>query len=143
MTSVGLLGALFSPSLVHGYHGLPELGRENGARFLLEATVTLVHLGLRRSPPAQFAGGRGAGLHLLCSCKCRCGRGADPALCASLFREALPAAKLTRFRGILNSTTNLILTEMEHGNSFEAAVKKAQDRAQRRLRRDRRDRPEL
>jgi homoserine dehydrogenase len=45
----------------------------------------------------------------------------------SLFREALPAARLERFRGILNSTTNLILTEMEHGNSFEAAVKKAQD----------------
>ena len=61
----------------------------------------------------------------------------------SLFREALPAARLQRFRGILNSTTNLILTEMEQGNSFEAAVKKAQDRPQRGLRRHRRDRPEL
>lgn len=45
----------------------------------------------------------------------------------SLFREALPAANLKRFRGILNSTTNLILTEMERGLSFDAAVKKAQD----------------
>ena len=45
----------------------------------------------------------------------------------SLFREALPAARLQRFRGILNSTTNLILTEMENGSSFEAAVGKAQD----------------
>lgn len=45
----------------------------------------------------------------------------------SLFREALPAANLTRFRGILNSTTNLMITEMEHGASFEQAVKKAQD----------------
>ena len=45
----------------------------------------------------------------------------------SLFREALPAANLKRFRGILNSTTNLILTEMEAGLSFEQAVKKAQD----------------
>lgn len=45
----------------------------------------------------------------------------------SLFREALPACNLKRFRGILNSTTNLILTEMEHGLSYEAAVKKAQD----------------
>jgi homoserine dehydrogenase len=44
----------------------------------------------------------------------------------SLFREALPAAKLKRFRGILNSTTNLILTEMEQGLSFDDAVKKAQ-----------------
>jgi homoserine dehydrogenase len=45
----------------------------------------------------------------------------------SLFREALPAAKLMRFRGILNSTTNLMLTEMEQGASFDEAVKKAQD----------------
>jgi len=45
----------------------------------------------------------------------------------SLFREALPAANLTRFRGILNSTTNLMLSEMEQGASFEQAVKKAQD----------------
>lgn len=45
----------------------------------------------------------------------------------SLFREALPAANLKRFRGVLNSTTNLILTEMERGLSFEAAVKKAQE----------------
>ncbi|MDW8327776.1 MAG: homoserine dehydrogenase, partial [Anaerolineales bacterium] len=40
---------------------------------------------------------------------------------------ALPAANLKRFRGILNSTTNLILTEMERGLSFDEAVKKAQD----------------
>jgi homoserine dehydrogenase len=45
----------------------------------------------------------------------------------SLFREALPAANLKRFRGILNSTTNLILSEMEQGSSFEQAVKKAQE----------------
>lgn len=45
----------------------------------------------------------------------------------STFREALPAANLKGFRGILNSTTNLILTEMEKGLSFEAAVKKAQE----------------
>lgn len=44
----------------------------------------------------------------------------------SLFRGALPAANLLRFRGILNSTTNLILTEMENGESFDAAVRKAQ-----------------
>ena len=45
----------------------------------------------------------------------------------SLFREAMPAATLTRLRGILNSTTNLMLTEMENGCSFDQAVKKAQD----------------
>ena len=48
----------------------------------------------------------------------------------SLFREALPAARLERFRGILNSTTNSILTEMENGTNYEAAVNKAQDRPQ-------------
>jgi homoserine dehydrogenase len=55
----------------------------------------------------------------------------------SLFREALPAAKLIRFRSILNSITNLILTEMEEGNNFDAAVRKAQDRTELRLRRHR------
>ena len=44
----------------------------------------------------------------------------------SLFREALPGANLLRFRGLLNSTTNLILTEMENGLSFDDAVRKAQ-----------------
>jgi homoserine dehydrogenase len=45
----------------------------------------------------------------------------------SLFREALPGAQLKRFQGILNSTTNLILSEMEAGQSYEAAVRKAQE----------------
>jgi homoserine dehydrogenase len=45
----------------------------------------------------------------------------------SLFREALPAARLGSFRGILNSTTNLMITAMEHGASFDQAVKQAQD----------------
>jgi homoserine dehydrogenase len=44
----------------------------------------------------------------------------------SLFRGALPAANLKRFRGVLNSTTNLIITEMENGLTFDLAVKKAQ-----------------
>jgi homoserine dehydrogenase len=50
----------------------------------------------------------------------------DGAPIFSLFRESLPAANLLRFRGILNSTTNFILTEMEAGRSFEEAVKQAQ-----------------
>jgi homoserine dehydrogenase len=44
----------------------------------------------------------------------------------SLFRETLPATNLIRLRGVLNSTTSLILSEMENGNSFDAAVQKAQ-----------------
>jgi homoserine dehydrogenase len=46
----------------------------------------------------------------------------DGAPVFSLWREALPAAKLQSFRGILNSTTNVILTLMEQGKSFEEAV---------------------
>lgn len=50
----------------------------------------------------------------------------DGAPIFSLFREALPAANLLRFRGILNSTTNFILGEIEAGSAFDEAVKKAQ-----------------
>lgn len=50
----------------------------------------------------------------------------DGAPIFSLFRSVLPAAQLTSLRGILNSTTNLILGRMEDGESFEQAVKYAQ-----------------
>jgi len=50
----------------------------------------------------------------------------DGAPIFSLFRETLPAAHLKSFRGVLNSTTNLILTRMEKGESFEDAVAYAQ-----------------
>jgi homoserine dehydrogenase len=50
----------------------------------------------------------------------------DGAPIFSLWREALPGAELNSFRGVLNSTTNLILTRMESGEAFDAAVKYAQ-----------------
>lgn len=50
----------------------------------------------------------------------------DGAPIFSLFRFALPGARLMGFRGILNSTTNLILTRMEAGKSFHDAVQYAQ-----------------
>jgi homoserine dehydrogenase len=50
----------------------------------------------------------------------------DGAPLFSLFREALPGARLKSFQGILNSTTNLILTRMEAGESLEQAVAYAQ-----------------
>jgi homoserine dehydrogenase len=50
----------------------------------------------------------------------------DGAPIFSLFREGLPGARLKGFKGILNSTTNLILTRMEAGESFEQAVAYAQ-----------------
>jgi len=45
----------------------------------------------------------------------------------NLYRECLPATRVTGFRGVLNSTTNLILTLMEEGKSFEEAVQHTQD----------------
>ena len=43
----------------------------------------------------------------------------------SLFHQ-LPVIHLQGFHGILNSTTNVILSEMENGLSFEESLKKAQ-----------------
>jgi homoserine dehydrogenase len=43
----------------------------------------------------------------------------------SLFHQ-MPAIHLLGFHGILNSTTNVILSEMENGISFDEALKKAQ-----------------
>lgn len=46
----------------------------------------------------------------------------DGAPIFSLFRETLPGANLLRLRGVLNSTTNMMLTRMEQGDSFDEAV---------------------
>jgi len=43
----------------------------------------------------------------------------------SLF-DQLPAIRLNGFHGILNSTTNVILSEMEQGLAFDEALKRAQ-----------------
>lgn len=45
----------------------------------------------------------------------------------SLFRGSLPAARLLAFSGVVNSTTNLILEEMERGRTFEEGVARAQE----------------
>lgn len=45
----------------------------------------------------------------------------------SLFRENLPAVGLLGFSGILNSTTSIILEEMERGRTFSEAVRQAQE----------------
>ena len=45
----------------------------------------------------------------------------------SLFRDSLPSIHLRGFHGILNSTTNIILTGMEQGLSCDAALRKAQE----------------
>ena len=45
----------------------------------------------------------------------------------ALFQENLPLIQVRGFRGILNSTTNVILDGMESGLSFAAALEKAQE----------------
>src|SRR3989454_12184822 len=50
----------------------------------------------------------------------------DGAPIFSLF-DTLPAIHLRSFRGILNSTTNTILSGMEQGLSFEQSLKHAQE----------------
>lgn len=50
----------------------------------------------------------------------------DGAPVFSLFRETLPAIELRGFRGVLNSTTNVILGCMESGMTFDDAVREAQ-----------------
>jgi homoserine dehydrogenase len=44
----------------------------------------------------------------------------------SMFQRTLPAIELRGFSGILNSTTNVILGEMENGRTLEEAIRKAQ-----------------
>lgn len=45
----------------------------------------------------------------------------------SMFRRTLPAIELRSFAGILNSTTNVILGEMEAGRTLDEAIQKAQE----------------
>jgi homoserine dehydrogenase len=44
----------------------------------------------------------------------------------SLVRETLPAATVSGFRGVVNSTTNHVLTALEHAEAFDAAVARMQ-----------------
>jgi len=46
----------------------------------------------------------------------------------NLAKYTLPGCRVKGFKGILNSTTNFILEEMEEGKSYEAAIKEAQRR---------------
>ncbi|HET6861460.1 MAG TPA: hypothetical protein VFH91_00390 [Pyrinomonadaceae bacterium] len=51
----------------------------------------------------------------------------DSAPIFSLFREALPLARLRGFTGVFNSTTNVILETMETGRTFDEGVRMAQE----------------
>jgi homoserine dehydrogenase len=45
----------------------------------------------------------------------------------NLVRETLPAVQILGFRGVLNSTTNHILSALEDGESFDAALARMQE----------------
>jgi len=45
----------------------------------------------------------------------------------SMFRDSLPALHVRSFRAILNSTTNVVLDQIEQGADFAQAVRKAQE----------------
>jgi len=45
----------------------------------------------------------------------------------NLARETLPAVQITGFRGVVNSTTNHILTALEDGEGFDAALQRMQE----------------
>jgi homoserine dehydrogenase len=44
----------------------------------------------------------------------------------ALFPMGLPATEIRGFSGVLNSTTNVVLTEIERGRTFDEAVRRAQ-----------------
>ena len=45
----------------------------------------------------------------------------------NLARETLPAVQVTGFRGVVNSTTNHILSALEDGDSFDSALQRMQE----------------
>src|SRR5829696_2527837 len=45
----------------------------------------------------------------------------------NLARETLPAVEISGFRGVVNSTTNHILSALEDGESYDAALQRMQD----------------
>ncbi len=47
--------------------------------------------------------------------------------CLNLAALCLPGSEITQIRGIVNGTTNFILTEMEHGMDYADALAKAQE----------------
>ena len=114
--------------------------RQCGADVLFEMSV----LDLQGEPAATYIReGLGAGLHVITTNKGAVathftqltrlarlrgvhflyeGTVMDGAPVFNLVRQTLPATRIRSLRGIFNSTTNYILTQMEQGTSFEAAL---------------------
>ena len=63
-----------------------------------------------------------SGVHFLCSCACAA---ALPSVIVGI--DAHAGSKIHSFEGIVNGTTNYIISKMEAGISYDAALKAAQD----------------
>jgi homoserine dehydrogenase len=46
----------------------------------------------------------------------------------NLVRETMPAVRVEAFRGVINTTANFVLSELEHGTAFDQAVREMQAR---------------
>lgn len=146
-----ILGAWKRSSRLERYHDGPicssqtDFIRQCGADVLFEMSV----LDLSGEPAATYIReALGAGLHVITSNKSPVathfrpltelarlrgvrllyeGTVMDGAPIFNLVRQTLPATRIRSLRGILNSTTNYILTQMEQGAPFEAALRYTQD----------------
>lgn len=123
LTFVRMCGAdvLFENTPVNYQTGQPAIDHistalEMGMHVITANKGPVVHAFDRLADLAQAHGGR-----FLCESTVM-----DGAPIFSLWQETLPAARLHSFRGVLNSTTNLILTLMEAGRSFDEALADAQ-----------------
>ena len=106
------------------------LGIENGRPAIDHVEAALAsgcHVVTANKGPAAFAyaalsaTARAAGLSFLFE-----GAVMDGVPVFNLVRETMPTSVVQRFRGIVNSTTNHILTALEHGEAFAPALARMQ-----------------
>jgi len=106
------------------------LGIENGRPAIDHVEAALAsgcHVVTANKGPAAFAyaalsaTARAAGLSFLFE-----GAVMDGVPVFNLVRETMPTSVVQRFRGIVNSTTNHILTALEHGEAFAPALTRMQ-----------------
>jgi len=107
---------------------LLDLSGEPAATYIREALKAGLHVITTNKGPvaAQFRSltrlSRVRGVRFLYE-----GTVMDGAPIFTLARQSLPSTRIRSLRGILNSTTNHILTQMEQGTSFEDALRYAQN----------------
>lgn len=99
------------PAVAHARAGL-----EHGAHVVTANKGTIVHAYEELSEIARSRGRRFMFEATVADCL--------PVF--STFRESMPSARVQGFRGVLNSTTTLILEEMAAGGTYDDGVRRAQ-----------------